>query len=393
MPMNRTFKTMGKIKFLASTIFLCFALTFNAQAQIKKPSDVNAFDLLGKSYNSVEVLDLLALHPQSKNRHLLDPTINSYILECPAGGYTLEFDINFTVKGIRLYAKGHTFQQCEIVAPYQVALGMHIDTIHNKNLLFKYDEYAEMKLFGDFPESKVELYFKNDRVEMIKIQAKQQFLNDANVANTKNWKFRLIPDGKCVSGTCTNDSGYMAWGEGVIEYKGEWKFGFPHGKGMYRDTFGNLYQGDFRLGFFWGEGTFTRSTEVYRGSMVMGEKTGHGLARYSNGASYEGDWKKDAITGRGRLEISKSYFYEGDFVNGVYHGQGKLGNSEGYYEGGFNNGKPHGRGVQFAYDSEKRLEGKWKNGLKHGIFQLSSPITKTENLRFENDVEVPMKGD
>jgi hypothetical protein len=382
---------MRVTKFIATT-FIFFLLSSSLiNAQTTKPSDINALDLLGKSYNSSEILHLLSLHPQNSNRQLLNPFGNSYMVECPSGGYALEFDISFTLKSIRLFDAGYTYKKCELVAPYQVGLGMHIDSIHLNNLLFQHDEYAEMKLFGDFAEVKVDLYFKEDHVEMIKINAKDPFMQSANLKNTENWKFRLVPDGECVSGKCTNDSGYMKWGNGLIEYKGAWSFGFPHGKGMYRDSFGNTYQGQFLLGFFWGEGSLTRTNEHYVGQMVMGEKTGHGLVKYTNGTTYEGNWKKDIISGKGRLEINKNYYYEGEFVEGIYHGQGKLGSKDGYYEGGFAKGKPHGRGEQFAYNSEKKLVGKWKNGLKHGIFQLSSPATETQNLRFENDIEVPLK--
>jgi hypothetical protein len=391
LPMNCIFETMGRFKVLMGVITLVLGFTLNVKGQNIKASDFNALDLLGKPYNSVELLTLMSLHSADRNRELLDPTVNSYTVECWKGGYALEFDINFTLKSIRLFRKGHTYEKCEIQAPYHVALGMHIDTVHNNNLLFQLDEYAEMKLFGDFAESKVELYFRDDYVEMIKIEAKASFLAKANGENSKSWRFRLIPDGKCVTGTCKNDSGYMRWADGMVEYKGQWKYGFPHGEGLYRDSFGNMYKGQFKLGFFWGTGTLTRSEEHYVGDMIMGEKTGQGRGTYPNGATYEGSWQKDIITGKGRLEVSKTYFYEGDFVNGIYQGQGKLGSKDGYYEGGFKNGKPHGRGAQYAYDSKKLLKGTWKNGLKHGSFQLSSPNQSTEKMHFENDLEVPVK--
>jgi hypothetical protein len=380
---------LTKIIFVA--VITALVSTNRTSAQENTKSGIHALNLLGKSYNSKEILNLFELNSQKNRNELLNPSGNSYIIESPDGGYALEFDINFTVKSIRLFDAGFTYKRSKIIAPYQVALGMHIDTVHLNNLLFQFDEYAEFKLIGDFADARVELYFKADHIEMIKIDAKREFLEQANLSNAVNWKYRLIPDGECVSGECTNDSGYMKWGNGIVEYKGQWTFGFPHGQGLYRDSFGNTYQGEFKLGFFWGSGTFTRSTEYYQGEMVMGEKTGNGIAKYSNGSTYDGQWKKDIISGRGRLEIDENYFYEGDFENGNYQGQGKLGSRDGYYEGGFANGRPHGRGVQYAYNSEKKLEGKWKDGLKHGIFQLSSPAASTKTLRFENDIEVPMK--
>jgi len=369
-------------------LFLGFVGLKNTNAQVL---NTNALDLIGKPYNSPEILDVLYRYDMSKNKELLNPAANSYVVECPDGGFAMEFDINFTLKSIRLFDSGYSYKKCNLQAPYNVGLAMHIDTVHLNNLLFHHDQYAEFKLFGDFENSRVELYFKDDYVEMIKITATAEFLNQSNVENASFWKFRLIPDGECVTGTCTNDSGFMDWGNGMLQYKGSWSYGFPHGEGMYRDSFGNLYKGQFKLGFMWGKGTLIRGTEQYEGDMVMGEKTGMGRSVYTNGSIYEGQWRKDIIQGRGRLEINKNFYYEGDFNNGQYHGFGKLGNQEGYYEGEFVKGKPHGRGVQFAYDSEKKLEGKWKNGLKHGIFQLTSPVTKMQMLRFENDIEVPMK--
>ena len=188
-----------------------------SSAQKNDPSSYNALELLGQSYNSEKILAVLNNYDINKNRELLDPTNNSYLVECPDGGFAMEFDINFTLKGIRMFDSGYTYKKCRLQAPYMVGLGMHIDSVHLNNLLFKHDEYAEMKLFGEFPDYRVELYFKDDYVEMIKILTKQDFLNDANNKNASGWKFRLIPDGECVTGNCTNDSGHMKWANGVIE--------------------------------------------------------------------------------------------------------------------------------------------------------------------------------
>ena len=67
---------------------------------------------------------------------------------------------------------------------------------------------------------------------------------------------RLIPDGKKIDGNIVDGQGSMKWGDGVAVYKGEWTYGVPHGKGQYVDSFGNKYEGDFKLGFFWGQGKF-----------------------------------------------------------------------------------------------------------------------------------------
>ena len=84
----------------------------------------------------------------------------------------------------------------------------------------------------------------------------------------------------------------MMWGNGAATYQGEWSYGLPHGKGQYIDSFGNKYDGEFKLGFFWGQARFFSETYKYSytGEFVMGKKHNKGRITYANKTAYDGQW-------------------------------------------------------------------------------------------------------
>ena len=73
-----------------------------------------------------------------------------------------------------------------------------------------------------------------------------------------------------------------------------------HGKGVYHYSSVNVYEGDFQIGM----------------------KCGHGAAKWSSGASYDGQWKDNKMHGRGVYHFPDDHLYEGDFENGVRSGHG-----------------------------------------------------------------------
>ena len=55
---------------------------------------------------------------------------------------------------------------------------------------------------------------------------------------------------------------------------------------------------------------------------MRGGKQGRGKYRYSNGNIYEGDWKDDLKNGKGFMLYPTGAKYHGDWVKGKKHGTG-----------------------------------------------------------------------
>jgi hypothetical protein len=91
---------------------------------------------------------------------------------------------------------------------------------------------------------------------------------------------------------------------GTAEYKGEFRSGRKHGKGLktWQST-GDRYEGDFVADRKEGAGVYVwgpRSAwagEKYAGAYVNDRREGRGVYEWPNGERYDGTWKDDAATG------------------------------------------------------------------------------------------------
>ncbi len=192
-------------------------------------------------------------------------------------------------------------------------------------------------------------------------------------------------------------------------YKGEWVEGRPHGKGLllrWRDgEIYETYEGDMKNGLPNGSGklTDTKRGIVYGGSfndgsssnitmiiysskkeegevkeekyeggtMIRGQRHGHGTMNYADGRRYEGSWAADLYHGHGTLK-DKSGTYTGEFKFGARHGMGSSvdDTTRDKYEGGFELDLRHGQG-KMIYADESVYEGEWVADLRHGQGQRS----------------------
>ena len=111
-------------------------------------------------------------------------------------------------------------------------------------------------------------------------------------------------------------------------YKGEWKNGRYHCKGVLIDASGNEYVGDF----------------------FRGRRHGYGIQKYYNGAIFEGE------------------FLKGKRSNGTYYFS-----NGGKYIGRWKNGKKHGAGISInEYGTEEKqiwIEGNLFNEQQNGVAQ------------------------
>eukprot|EP00736_Rhodelphis_marinus_P012841 Rmarinus@m.29637 len=96
------------------------------------------------------------------------------------------------------------------------------------------------------------------------------------------------------------------------------------------------------------------------------QRHGKGLAVFSNGDTYEGDYVEGKRHGKGKYTFKNGAVYEGDYVDNVKHGHGKLTYPDGgSYEGSFVNGKRKGRGVYY-YPNNDCYVGSWIDGKRSG---------------------------
>ncbi|XP_045473888.1 MORN repeat-containing protein 3-like [Harmonia axyridis] len=150
-------------------------------------------------------------------------------------------------------------------------------------------------------------------------------------------------------------------------YVGEWDYNKKQGKGALLARFGKLYEGDFYKGRREGFGvlsSFVPATNTftleYRGDWKGGHMHGKGLRIFPDGSFYLGNFKWDKRSGYGQLWNKDCSFYDGDWLLDKYHGEGMFIFQNGNrYEGEWENGLKHGKGRYFHLDSGQLQEGVW----------------------------------
>jgi len=92
-----------------------------------------------------------------------------------------------------------------------------------------------------------------------------------------------------------------------------------NGKGTYKWKNGLMYEGIMKNNTVSGDGKLTwPDGSYYIGSVVEGKR--EGLGEYYcmiDKSNYKGDWKKGLKHGRGVLNFSNGSTYEGEFKEGV----------------------------------------------------------------------------
>ncbi len=129
---------------------------------------------------------------------------------------------------------------------------------------------------------------------------------------------------------CKGDN-YKKWDNCFAEYlfprgtyKGQWKNGKLHGKGMYTEVWGGVYFGDYSNNNANGKGIyFLKSGTIFEGDFK--NDLAHGKVKYTSeyGDQIIGDFKEHKANGYA-VEIKKNGIrYEGQWKNDLYHGEGK----------------------------------------------------------------------
>ena len=176
-----------------------------------------------------------------------------------------------------------------------------------------------------------------------------------------------------------------------IEYKGEWKNGNFHGKGVLKEAWGGIYFGDFKNNLAdgygrqeevdgtWWEGEVkddrlngqaqyysSRSKCLSKGNFVDFDLNGKGEIICESGYKALGNFKNDELDGQGIEIYSNGTKKEGQFIDGYLNGKGEIHWKSGSYESGnFVNGELDGKGIYITKNGNKYV-GDFKNGNFHG---------------------------
>lgn len=375
-------------KFLV--ISFLFLSVFNARAM---PESDQLMGLLGRSILDPELYEWIQEMNDGPGDTILEPRLDLYSLEFYDNGVALDFTVNFHLKGIRLFDTGSVYSSYLGDLPFGLKYDMGVEQILADHKNFTWSESSPFEITANINENgythNVITYLRDNRIEMIDLRADYRYVRYAQQLDMVNWRFRLFNDGDCLNNACENGVGTMDWGQGAVKYTGKWQYSLPNGQGVYLDTLGNAYKGEFLMGFFWGRGEFEESGIMrYKGDFMMGTRTGTGTANYTNGFKYEGEWLNNLFHGKGTYYQHKGYVYKGSFASGQFNGYGKLLTPAGYYEGFFKNGKPHGEGVQYSSESGNILSGEWVDGKKEGEFEYSGPGIPKTTLFFKDDQQV-----
>ena len=122
-----------------------------------------------------------------------------------------------------------------------------------------------------------------------------------------------------------------------------------HGKGIHTDCFGNVYEGDFR----------------------MGSRSGTGTLKNYKGDVYFGEFSADMFDGKGNLKLVDGTEYTGEFKAGEYEGYGVLVKPDGSIQ----------EGMWKAGKLEKPFTSDNDNGAKSGSASDSGNNSNKMNMK------------
>ena len=199
-------------------------------------------------------------------------------------------------------------------------------------------------------------------------------------------------------------------------YKGEWKNGLKHGKGiLYYENGSILYDGYFIQDKFEGKGNYyyedsnyyiekwkNKKDEIiyakgklYDGDFIYHKSKGNKIDIYEYGNYYEGEWKNGKKHGKGIIyHKNGNILYNGDFIDDKFEGNGKYIYEDGdYYIGEFSNGLKNGQGKEVNRNGEIIYDGEFiddeRNGYfgekKNGLFHGKGILYKNGKIRYKGD--------
>ena len=210
---------------------------------------------------------------------------------------------------------------------------------------------------------------------------------------------------KCISGDCNN--GYGVYEKKGFNYKGEWKDKQLNGKGELKTPANEADKNQPASGLTYSKNITNYVT--YQGTFLNGKIQGYALVKYSNGDTYEAEFKSGGrwsrvisytdplgsiYTGEFDRLIPKNSVniehkdgsrYIGNMSNMLYQGKGSLEYIDGSgYEGEFNQGKFDGEGT-FTNANGELISGIYKNGKYSGTVAETRELkAKIEAIKYKD---------
>ena len=207
---------------------------------------------------------------------------------------------------------------------------------------------------------------------------------------------------------CINGKGIYTWDSGDIyngefkngffhgngtylysngnKYIGQWKNNKEHGKGVFTLSSGDKYEGGFKNGNFDGEGILTSiSGDIYKGEFRDNQSNGYGILKYNNGDKYEGYWSENKFNGEGVYTYFKGDKYVGYFKDGLKSGEGTYTYTNRHIESGQWKDDKIWNGV-YTFFSNKEGE----EGLEINFFYNNGNIVDTlqNNINYFNTYDI-----
>lgn len=137
--------------------------------------------------------------------------------------------------------------------------------------------------------------------------------------------------------------------------------------GIFTWTDGESFEGQYKNQDLYGWGTFTwKDGSSYHGIWTKGLRDIFGIHTF-NDSTYSGEWKNDKFDGDGCIEYKNGNVLAGEFSNNRFddpNGFFRYANGD-EYRGEFENSLFHGKGI-FTYNDGRKYIGEWKHGEKHG---------------------------
>jgi hypothetical protein len=300
-------------------------------------------------------------------------------------GFVFSFDKNGN------FAVDFVFEK----SPAQLA-GLQVGDIltgFNEATLFGKEKIEVLELIKSLPDKNVKIKYQRNGIK------KEITLNKADRSSFTN---------VCLSGNCKNGKGIfqdsignkydgefkngVRVGNGKMYYVsrnvyyGSWANNMKSGKGKYSFNSGDEYNGDFKSDLYEGKGEFKWANgDIYNGGWVSGKKSGNGKLILSNGNSYIGDFLESKMNGKGIYKFANGGTYTGEFKNNNYEGYGELKYADGdIYNGGWVNSEKSGYG-KLTMINGNNYEGNFLNNKMNGKGTYKFASGHVYNGEFKND--------
>ncbi|TVU07496.1 hypothetical protein EJB05_40852 [Eragrostis curvula] len=141
----------------------------------------------------------------------------------------------------------------------------------------------------------------------------------------------------------------------------------PEGSGRYVWSDGCSYEGEWRRGMRHGHGkTLWPTGATHEGEYSGGYIYGEGKYTGPNNLTYKGYWKLDRKHGLGLQTYPNGDIFEGSWIQGEIDGHGTYTWANGNtYVGSMKHGVMSGKGI-FTWKNGDSFEGNWLDGMMHG---------------------------